>query len=73
MARNSSIPEPTLTMKHYLISNHRLYESVSSEILRFGKEYGQTNIADILTKVISGYKRWYLWYIIMWQIIILKE
>jgi hypothetical protein len=33
-------------------------EVVAAGILRVGKEDGETNLADLLTKVVTGQKRW---------------
>ncbi len=44
--------------KHNAINYHAVREAVAAGILRVGKEDGETNLADILTKVIVGQKRW---------------
>jgi hypothetical protein len=33
-------------------------EAVAASILRVGKEDGETNLADLLTKVMTDQKRW---------------
>jgi hypothetical protein len=47
-----------LTKKHNAINYHAVREAVAVGILRDGKEDGETNLADLLTKVIVGQKRW---------------
>jgi hypothetical protein len=44
--------------KHNAINYHAVREAVAAGILRVGKEDGKTNLADILTKMIVGQKRW---------------
>jgi hypothetical protein len=44
--------------KHNAINYHAVREVVAAGILRVGKEDGKTNLADLLTKVITGQKRW---------------
>jgi hypothetical protein len=66
VVRNASIPESTLMKKHNAINYHAVREAAAAGILRVGKEDGETNIADLLTKVLSGEKRWNLCWHIMW-------
>jgi hypothetical protein len=40
------------------LNYHAIREAVAAGILRVGKEDGKTNLADILTKMIVGQKRW---------------
>ena len=63
---NTSIPESTLTKKHNSINYHVVREAVAAGILRVGKEDGQTNLADLLTKTMTGKKRWDLCWHFMW-------
>jgi hypothetical protein len=58
VVKNTSMPESTLMKKHNAINYHAVREAVASGILRVGKEDGETNLADLLTKVIVGQKRW---------------
>jgi hypothetical protein len=44
--------------KHNAINYHVVREAVAAGILRVGKEDGETNLADLLTKVAMGQKRW---------------
>jgi hypothetical protein len=58
---NRGIPESTLMKKHNAIDYHVVREAVAAGILRVGKEDGETNLADLLTKVVkvvTGQKRW---------------
>ncbi len=63
---NTSIPESTLHKKHNAINYHAVREAVAAGILRVGKEDGQTNLSDLLTKQIAGQRRWDLCWNIMW-------
>jgi hypothetical protein len=58
VVKNTSMPESTLTKKHNAINYHAVREALAAGILRVGKEDGETNLADLLTKVIVGQKRW---------------
>jgi hypothetical protein len=58
VVKNTSMPESTLTKKHNAINYHVVREAVAAGILRVGKEDGEMNLADLLTKVIVGQKRW---------------
>ena len=66
VVKNASTPESTLMKKHNSINYHAVREAVAAGILRVGKEDGQTNIADLLTKIITGQRRWNLCHAIMW-------
>jgi hypothetical protein len=66
VVKNVSIPESTLMKKHNAINYHAVREAVAAGILRVGKEDGETNLADLLTKVSTGEKRWNLCWHIMW-------
>ena len=63
---NSSRPESTLQKNHNAIKYHVLREAAVVGILREVKEDGTTNLADLLTKVLTGQKIWDLCYSIMW-------
>ena len=58
VVKNASIPESVLLKKHNAINYHAVREAAAAGILRVGKEDGTTNLADLLTKVITGQKRW---------------
>jgi hypothetical protein len=64
--KNVSIPESTLMKKHNAINYHAVREAVAAGILRVGKEDGETNLADLLTKVLTREKQWNLCWHIMW-------
>jgi Reverse transcriptase (RNA-dependent DNA polymerase) len=66
VVKNVSIPESTLMKKHNAINYHAVREAAAAGILRVGKEDGETNLADLLTKVLSGEKRWNICWNIMW-------
>jgi hypothetical protein len=58
VVKNVSIPESTLMKKHNEVNYHAVREVVAAGILRVGKEDGETNLADLLMKVVTGQKRW---------------
>jgi hypothetical protein len=64
--KNASIPESTLAKKHNAINYHAVREAAAAGILRVGKEDGQTNLADLLTKVLTSERRWEICWNIMW-------
>src|SRR5210317_969152 len=66
VVKNASIPESTLLKKHNAINYHAVREAVAAHILRVGKEDGETNLADLLTKIITGQKRWDICWNIFW-------
>jgi len=66
VVKNVSIPESTLMKKHNSINYHAVREAAAAGILRVGKEDGETNLADLLTKVLNGEKRWNICWHIMW-------
>jgi hypothetical protein len=66
VVRNTSIPESMLMKKHTAINYHAVREAAVAGILRVGKEDGETNVADLLTKVLSGKKHWNICWHIMW-------
>jgi hypothetical protein len=67
VVKNVSIPESALMKKHNVINYHTVQEAVAAGILRVGKEDGETNLADLLlTKVLTGEKRWTLCWCLMW-------
>jgi hypothetical protein len=55
---NASLPNSILQKKHNAINYHVVREAAAAKILRVGKEDGETNTSDLLTKVVRGQKRW---------------
>jgi hypothetical protein len=51
---NSTVPTSTLKKKHNSIAYHRVREAVASGILRIAKVHTSENLADLLTKSLSG-------------------
>jgi hypothetical protein len=45
-----------LMKKHNVINYHAVQEALAAGILRVGKEDGETNLADLLMKVLTGEK-----------------
>jgi hypothetical protein len=57
VVKNTSIPESTLTKKHNPINYHIIRESAAMGILKVGKEDTETNLADLLTKILNQPRR----------------
>ena len=55
--KNSSTPESVLRKKHHIITYHMCQEAVTAEICRITKEYTETNLEDIFTKVLPRPRR----------------
>jgi hypothetical protein len=51
---NASTPESTLKRKHNSIAYHQVREAAAAGTIRIAKEPHESNIADMLTKPISG-------------------
>ena len=62
----TSKPESTLKKKCNAINYHAVREAAMAGILRVGKEDGETNLADLLTKVLTGQQKWDLCHFLMW-------
>ena len=52
----NSRPESTLKKKHAAINFHRVREAIAAGTIKVAKEGTQTNLADILTKLMPGSK-----------------
>ena len=58
VVKNTTIPESMLAKKHHnAINYHMVREVVAAKIIRVGKEDGMTNLADLLTKVLTADRR----------------
>ena len=66
VVKNASVPESMLSKKHNAINYHAVREAVAAGILRVGKEDGETNLADLLTKILTAKRRYELCWYIMW-------
>jgi hypothetical protein len=62
----NSRPESTLKKKHAAINFHRVREAIAAGTIRVAKESTQTNLADILTKLMPGPKMKELLHNILW-------
>jgi hypothetical protein len=51
---NSTIPTSTLKKKHNSIAYHRVREAVAAGILRIAKVHTTENLANLLTKPLTG-------------------
>jgi hypothetical protein len=59
-------PESTLKKKHAAINYHRVREAIAAGTIKVAKENTQTNLADILTKLMPGSKMKELLQHILW-------
>ena len=66
VVKNASVPESVLQKKHNAINYHAVREAVAAGIIQVGKEDGTTNLSDLLTKVVTGQRRWDLCHGIFW-------
>lgn len=57
VVKNTSLPESTLSKKHNSINYHVVREAAAAGILRVGKEPTDTNLADVLTKILPRIRR----------------
>ena len=62
---NASKTESTLQKKHNTINYHAVCEASAAGILRVGKEDGETNLADLLTNVLTKQQGWDLCHFMM--------
>ena len=62
----NSRPESTLKKKHAAINFHRVREAIAAGTIKVAKENTQTNLADILTKLMPGPKMKELLENILW-------
>jgi hypothetical protein len=51
---NMSAPESTLKKKHNAIAHHQARKASAAGIIHVAKEDGETNLADVLTKLMAG-------------------
>ena len=51
---NTTVPSSVLKKKHCSISYHRVREAIAAKILRFAHVDSTNNIADVMTKALSG-------------------
>ena len=54
VVKNTTRPESALKKKHNAIAYHRSREAQASVIVRIAKEDGETNLADLFTKILDG-------------------
>ena len=60
VVRNTSVPESQLKKKSNSIAYHFVRQQVAADVGRISYEPTDTNLADMLTKVQSGTKRYEL-------------
>ncbi len=54
VVKNTSAPESQLKKKQMAISYHRVREAIATGTMHITKEHTDTNLADILTKILPG-------------------
>jgi hypothetical protein len=54
VVKNLMAPESTLKKRHTAICYHRVHEACAAEFVRIAHEDGDTNISDLLTKLMPG-------------------
>ena len=57
VVKNSSVPESQLKKKSNSIAYHFVRQIVAADVARISYEPGETNLADMLTKIQSGTTR----------------
>ena len=57
VVNNTSLPQSTLGKKHNAVNYHVVREAAAASILRVGKEDTETNLADLLTKLLGWQRR----------------
>jgi hypothetical protein len=54
VVKNTTAPESVLKKRHNAIAYHRAREAQAAGFIRVAWESGETNIADLLTKLMPG-------------------
>ena len=54
VVKNCTNPASTLKKRHNAIAYHKVRETVAAGILQIAHEPGKMNMADMLTKILSG-------------------
>jgi len=54
VVKNSTVPESVLKKRHNAIAYHRAREAQAAGIIRVAWESGETQIGDLLTKLMPG-------------------
>jgi hypothetical protein len=54
VVKNVTRPEKPCKKKHNSVAYHKAREAIAAGIIRVAKEPGETNLADILTKLLAG-------------------
>ena len=67
MVKNTSRPESCLSKRHNAINYHVVREAAAAHILHVGKEDGETNLADVFTKILAKTKRYKLFWCITYS------
>jgi hypothetical protein len=68
IGKNVSIPESVLSKKHNAINYHAIREAVATRIMQVAKEDGDSNLADLLTKLLTEQWRVTLLHLILYNL-----
>ena len=66
VVKNSTKPESTLKKRHNAIAYHRCREAQAAGIIRIAFENGETNLADLFTKLLPGPRLRQLVRMVLW-------
>ena len=66
VVKNTTRPESTLKKKNQAVAYHKARESMAANVIRISKEKGDTNVADLLTKLLPGPRLRTLSSMVMW-------
>ena len=66
VVKNSTKPESALKRRHNAIAYHRCREAQAAGIIRIAFEDGDTNIADLFTKLLPGPRLRQLVQMVLW-------
>jgi hypothetical protein len=67
VVKNVTRPESPIKKKHNSVAYHKARECIAGGIIRVAKEDGETNIADLFTKLLNGTKLRTLSSMCMWR------
>ena len=57
VVKNTSLPQSSLSKKHNAVNYHAVREAVAGGVMIVGKEDGETNLADLFTKILTSERR----------------
>ena len=66
VVKNTTRPESALKKKNQAIAYHKARESIAAGIIRVAREPGDTNVSDMLTKLLPGPRLRRLTAMVLW-------